>query len=243
MSLWCELRYSQCLYMEPQTTLQPTEPSIPSVTPPEYVGISPELPEEQPEPTAKEGLGTILSTIGILIAAPIVALLLTAFVFQSYEVDGPSMETTLDNHDRLLVLKLPRTVAKILHNDYIPSRGDIVVFSTTAIQEGGDGSPKQLIKRVMALPGERVVVKDGVLTVYNKEHPGGFQPDKQEAYGSVITTTTGAVDVTVGKGEVFVCGDNRTNSLDSRIIGSIPAKDIVGKLVFRIYPLRDAQVF
>lgn len=238
-----ELGYSQCLYMEPQTTPQPTPQNSPSVTPPQYVGISPELPEEQPRPSKKEGLGTILSTIGILIAAPIVALLLTAFVFQSYEVDGPSMETTLENHDRLLVLKLPRTVAKIMHHDYIPNRGDIIIFSTTAVQEGGDGGPKQLIKRVMALPGERVVVNDGILTVYNKEHPDGFVPDKESAYGSVITTTTGDIDVTVGKGEVFVCGDNRTNSLDSRVIGTIPSKDIVGKLIFRIYPLSDAQVF
>ncbi len=233
------------MQQEPTPPVQPLiQPAVTPPTPvPEYIGITPELPEEQPEPPKREGLGTILSTIGILIAAPIVALLLTAFVFQSYEVDGPSMETTLENHDRLLVLKLPRTIAKIMHNDYIPHRGDIIIFSTTAVQEGGDGGAKQLIKRVMALPGERVVVKDGVLTVYNKEHPNGFMPDKESAYGSVITTTTGEVDLTVGKGEVFVCGDNRTNSLDSRIIGTVPAKDIVGKLVFRIYPLHDAQVF
>lgn len=243
MSLECILGYSQCLYMDPQTTPPPNPADVPSITPPQYVGISPELPEEQPEPPKHEGIGSMLSTIGILIAAPIVAILLTAFVFQSYEVDGPSMETTLDNHDKLLVLKLPRTFAKITHQNYIPDRGEIIIFSTTAIQEGGDGGAKQLIKRVMGLPGDRVVVKDGFLTVYNNEHPEGFQPDKEGSWGSVITTTTGNVDVTVGKNEVFVCGDNRTNSLDSRVLGAIPAKDIVGKLVFRIYPLHNAQVF
>lgn len=243
MSLGGQLRYSQCLYMEPQTTPQPIQPSTPRVTPPQYVAISPELPEKQSDPPKKEGVGTILSTVGILIAAPIVALLLTAFVFQSYEVDGPSMETTLDNHDRLLVLKLPRTIAKVTGNDYIPKRGEIVIFSTTSVQEGGDGGPKQLIKRVIGLPGERVVVKDGTVKVYNSEHPQGFLPDKEGSWSNAITTTTGDVDVTVGKREVFVCGDNRTNSLDSRVIGAIPSKDIVGKLIFRIYPLGDAQVF
>lgn len=225
---------------------EPTPPIQPTGTPPQppYVGITPELPDEQPEAPVHEGARSILSTLGILIAAPIVALLLTAFVFQSYEVDGPSMETTLENHDRLLVLKLPRTFAKIVHKDYIPHRGDVIIFSTTAVQDGnGDGGEKQLIKRVIGLPGERVVVQDGHITIFNKEHPSGFDPDKQGSWGNVITTTTGNVDVTVAKNEVFVCGDNRTNSLDSRIIGAVPAKDIVGKLVFRIYPLRDAQVF
>lgn len=242
MGMTAELRYSQFLYMEPTTT----PPVQPTNTPPQqqYVGITPELPEEPPEVPVREGAKSILSTLAILIAAPIVALLLTAFVFQSYEVDGPSMETTLENHDRLLVLKLPRTVAKIAHKDYIPHRGDIIIFSTTAVQDGtGDGGEKQLIKRVIGLPGDRVVVQDGHITLYNKEHPGGFDPDKTGSWGNVITTTTGNVDVTVNKGEVFVCGDNRPNSLDSRIIGTIPAKDIVGKLVFRIYPLHDAQVF
>lgn len=228
--------------MEPSTT-PPVQPAgLPPQ--PQYVGITPELPEEPPETTQHDGARSILSTLGILIAAPIVALLLTAFVFQSYEVDGPSMETTLENHDRLLVLKLPRTFAKITHKDYIPNRGDIIIFSTTAVQDGtGDGGAKQLIKRVIGLPGDRVVVQDGHITLYNKEHPEGFDPDKSGTWGNVITTTTGNVDVTVHKDEVFVCGDNRTNSLDSRIIGTVPAKDIVGKLVFRIYPLRDAQVF
>lgn len=228
--------------MEPSAT-PPVQPAgLPPQ--PQYVGITPELPEEPPETPQREGLKSIVSTLGILIAAPIVALLLTAFVFQSYEVDGPSMETTLENHDRLLVLKLPRTVSKIMHNDYIPNRGDIIIFNTNAVQDGtGDGGEKQLIKRVIGLPGDRVVVKDGHITIYNKEHPSGYDPDKAGEWGEVITTTTGNVDVIVNQGEVFVCGDNRTNSLDSRVLGSVPAKDIVGKLIFRIYPLGDAQVF
>lgn len=232
--------------MEPSTT-PPTQPQAePQVQPPapQYVGITAELPEEQPEPPKHEAASSILSTIGILIAAPLVALMLTAFVFQSYEVDGPSMEATLDNHDRLLVLKLPRTFAKITHKDYIPDRYDVVIFNTTAVHMLGEGEKTQLIKRVVGLPGERVLVKDGTVTVYNKTHPEGYKVDDNTDYQKNLPDiTTGDVDMTVPAGEVFVLGDNRVNSTDSRIIGTVPAKDLVGKLVFRIYPLRDAQVF
>ena len=229
---------------EPTTA---TDPHASQTTPPaspQFVGITAELPDELPPPPKSESTSSILSTIGILIAAPIVALLLTAFVFQSYEVDGPSMETTLENHDRLLVLKLPRTFAKITHKTYIPHRYDIIIFNTTAVHALGEGDKTQLIKRVIGLPGERVVVSNGEVTVYNTAHPGGFKVDDGTNYkANLPEVTTGDVDVTVPYNEVFVMGDNRVNSTDSRIIGTIPAKDIVGKLVFRIYPLHDAQVF
>lgn len=206
--------------------------------------ISARLPSSPPPAPQKEGLKSLLGTVGIIIAAPIVALFLTLYVFQSYEVDGPSMETTLDNHDRLLVLKLPKTLASITRKDYIPNRGDIIIFNTSAIHDGaGDTGKKQLIKRVIGLPGDRVVVKDGVVTIYNNDNPNGFNPDKAGGWHDAITTTPGNTDVFVGDGEVFVLGDNRTNSTDSRVIGTIPSGDIVGKLIFRIFPISNAEVF
>lgn len=185
---------------------------------------------------------SIISTILILIIAPVIALCLTAFVFQSYEVDGPSMETTLQNHDRLIVVKTPRTWSRITGHAYIPKRGDVIIFNRQGLNEFGGGN-KQLIKRVIGLPGERVVVKDGALTVYNTAHPEGFQPDKILPYGKVINITPGSLDVAVGPNQVFVCGDNRPNSLDSRSFGPIDAKDIVGKLEFRIFPFSKANGF
>ena len=190
----------------------------------------------------RERLKSIFSTLAILIIAPAIALCLTAFVFQSYEVDGPSMETTLQNHDRLIVIKTARTLSRITGHPYIPNRGDVVIFNKSDSGEFGGGN-KQLIKRVIALPGERVVVKDGSVTVYNQQNPDGFQPDKVYPYGSVITATSGNVDITLAKDEVFVCGDNRPNSLDSRSFGPVAAKDIVGKLEFRIFPIGKAKTF
>ena len=205
-----------------------------------------EPPMPAPPPKSKrEGIKSVITTVLILLAAPIIALFLTSFIFQSYEVDGPSMETTLQNHDRLIVLKTARTWARITGHDYIPHRGDIVIFIKRGLLDAGQGRDKQLIKRVIGLPGDHVVVSDGVLTIYNKQHPEGFQPDKTLPYGNVITTTPGDVDLTVAPGEIFVCGDNRPNSLDSRseVVGPVPAKDIVGKLAVRILPFSNAKKF
>jgi signal peptidase I len=192
-----------------------------------------------------EGWGSALSTIAILLAAPLVALFLTAFVFQSYQVDGSSMETTLQNNDRLIVWKLSRTWSRITHNSYVPNRGDVIIFTTPKLASVGEDPHKQLIKRVIGLPGERIVVHGGKITVYNTQHPSGFNPDRSLPYGKVIETTGGDMDIKVPKGSVFVCGDNRDNSLDSRVqsIGPVETKYIVGKLVLRVWPLGKAERF
>jgi signal peptidase I len=208
----------------------PPSPSV-RVTPPP-------LPARVPH----EGLKSVLSTLAVLVLAPVIALLLTMFVFQSYEVEGQSMETTLQNRDRLIIVKVPRTMASITGHNYIPNRGDVIVFNRHAGGIGGEGD-RQLIKRVVGLPGERVVVQDGKLTVFNTQNPKGFSPDTTLPYGSAIHETPGSVDKTVAQGEIFVAGDNRSNSLDSRYFGPIATKEIVGKLGLRIYPFNKTTVF
>lgn len=200
--------------------------------------IVPEEPKKK-----KSLLRESLSTIGILGMALLVAIGLITFVFQSYQVDGPSMETTLQNQDRLIVWKVQRTWARITHNDYIPGRGDVIVFVERGLAQYGQDNSKQLIKRVIGLPGERVVVRDGSITVYNKEHPEGFNPDKTLPYGENIPYTSGNVDVLLGNDEIFVCGDNRPDSLDSRIFGPIKPDQIVGKLMIRVFPANKIKVF
>lgn len=187
-----------------------------------------------------------LSTIGILLLAPAIALVLIAFVFQSYQVDGPSMENTLHNGDRLIVWKLPRTWSRITGHQYVPKRGDIVIVTQSGLASYGDAQDsKQLIKRVIALPGERIVVKDNVITVYNRSNPKGFHPDTSLPYGKggAIPPTSGNLDVTLSKTQLFICGDNRSDSLDSRIFGPIETHQVVGKLVARIAPISDAERF
>lgn len=189
------------------------------------------------------GFGEFLSTVGILLTALAVAILMIMFVFRSYQVDGPSMQTTLQNADKLIIWKVPRTIARITHHAYIPNRGDVIIFTESGLSAFGQTDTKQLIKRVIGLPGDRVVVANGVVTIYNKAHPGGFQPDKTLPYGNVIPSTSGDVDVTLHANQIFVCGDNRPDSLDSRAFGPIDVNQVIGKLVLRVFPISQAKAF
>src|SRR4051794_5891041 len=83
------------------------------------------------------GWRSVGSTLLLLLLAPIIAFSIAAFVVQSYQVDGESMETNLQDNDRLIVNKIPRTFAKLTHHNYLPKRGDIIVFNQTLIQDIG----------------------------------------------------------------------------------------------------------
>lgn len=192
---------------------------------------------------SREGWRSVVSTIFILALAPLIAWLMITFVFQSYEVDGPSMESTLHDKDRLIVLKTGKTLSKITDDPYVPDRGDVIIFVKHGLVELGTSQDKQLIKRVIGLPGERVTVNDGKVTVYNQANPQGFDPDKDKDYAKSINFTNGSVDVTLSDGQVFVLGDNRGNSLDSRNFGAVSHEDIIGKLVFRLFPINKAESF
>jgi signal peptidase I len=228
----------------PASNAGPQQPAAPPTGAPSY--IPPQRAARAGRLKKPEGWSSIISTVAVLLIAPLIALFLTAFVFQSYQVDGPSMETTLYNNDRLLVWKIPKTWSRITGNSYIPNRGDVVIFVEHSAASLGEGSDKQLIKRVLALPGERIVVKDGVVKVYNDEHPDGFQPDRALPYGELVATSArpdDEVDQVVPKGTVYVMGDNRLNSMDSRAFGPVESKDIVGKLVMRVWPISDVKAF
>jgi signal peptidase I len=152
----------------------------------------------------------------------------------------------LQNQDRLIVWKTARTWAKITGHDYIPQRGDVIVFVENGLSQYNDANSKQLIKRVIGLPGDRVVVKNGKITIYNSAHPSGFDPDKTLPYGENgkhIPYTSGNIDIELSDGQLFVCGDNRPDSLDSRTFGYINADQIVGKLVVRVFPLNKVKTF
>lgn len=189
------------------------------------------------------GRKDFLSTLAILVAAALVALFMIAFVFRSYAVDGPSMEPTLENNDKLIIWKIPRTWADITGHDYIPKRGDIIVFTESGLARFGQQNTKQLIKRVIGLPGDTIVVDNGEYTIYNKQHPKGFDPDHTLPYGKDIPYTSGDLTVRLGPDQLFVSGDNRPDSLDSRDFGPINANQIVGQLLLRVYPPSDIKAF
>lgn len=187
----------------------------------------------------------IFSTLIAIVVALGLAICIISFVFQSYQVDGPSMQNTLQNNDRLVVWKVARTWARITGHAYVPHRGDIIIFNQGNLAEFGQANIKQLVKRVVGLPGDRVVINNNHITIYNKQHPNGFDPDTALPYGKnrVFPVTSGNIDITLASNQIFVCGDNRTDSLDSRAFGPVTVNNIVGKLALRIYPLSTVERF
>ena len=163
----------------------------------------------------------IKDVIGIIIFVACVAigtLLINTFVFRSFSVVGPSMQTTMYTGDRLIVNRLAVTWAQLQNKTYIPERGQIIVFKNPLFTTGV--SDEFIVKRVIGLPGERVVLKDGSYTVFNNEHPypnNGFNPDDANN-GEPGSPTSGVIDEVVPADELFVSGDHRQGqySFDSR---------------------------
>ena len=211
----------------------------------------------QRHPLTKDLVSLALFVVCVVVGT----ILLNAYVFRSYNVVGVSMENTLHGNDRLIVNRLPVTWAHFLGQEYKPERGQIIVFANgpasgplTCEPQDEETRNRYIIKRVIAFPGERVTVKDGVMKVYNDEYPDGFVYDEQwrgevvngEATEGPKLETSGEVDITVPDGEVFVSGDNRVgeHSKDSRNgLGTIPYCRIIGPVALRIYPFNQIRLF
>lgn len=190
-------------------------------------------------PFIKDAISIAVFIVCVLIGT----LVINTFVFRSFSVIGPSMETTLYTNDRLIVNRLPVTLSQIQNKDYIPQRGQVIVFRNPRYSvENGD---EYIVKRVIAFPGERVVLSDGHYTVYNTENPNGFNPDDKNN-GEPGSPTSGTLDTVVPDGELFVSGDHRQGSYsyDSRNgLGTIPFYDVVGPVGLRIYPFDKVRNF
>jgi signal peptidase I len=168
---------------------------------------------------------TILEWLGVIGGGIAIALLVEAFLIQAFWIPSPSMEPTLDVGDRVLVNKLSYKFHDV-------NRGDVVVFDRpSGASTGENGEIKDLIKRVIAVGGDTIEAKEGNVFV------NGEQID--EDYLEPGTPTDNLPLTTIPEGQVFVMGDNRTNSEDSRIFGPIDEDAIVGRAFIRVLPITD----
>jgi signal peptidase I len=138
------------------------------------------------------------------------------------------MEPSFYDHEYLIIDEISYRITQ-------PNRGDIVVFRYP-------NDPRQFfIKRIIGLPGERVVVADGVVRIFGPGDNQGKILDESSYLGSL--TTIGSKDITLGEGEYFMMGDNRSASLDSRVFGAVPGDFIVGRVWFRGWPPEKIHFF
>lgn len=209
----------------------------------------------------------LLSLASFIVAIILGTVFLNTFIYRSYNVVGGSMENTLHENDRVIVNRAAVSWAHFTGSEYVPERGQIIVFlnedeeKVAEYKKQGVENPmtcsvpsnvsdQYIIKRVIAFPGERVVVKDGEMKIYaDKDATEGIVYDaewrKSETDGPK-EHTSGEVDIVVPEGELFVSGDNRegSNSWDSRNgLGTIPYCRIVGPVMMRLFPIDKIRTF
>ncbi|HET6954804.1 MAG TPA: signal peptidase I, partial [Acidimicrobiales bacterium] len=168
---------------------------------------------------------TILEWVAVIGGGVLIALVVEAFFVQAFWIPSPSMVPTLEVGDRVLVNKLSYK----LHDVH---RGDVVVFRRPpAASHGGEDEIKDLIKRVIAVEGDTIEGRDGKVYVNGERI--------EEPYLVDDTATDNLPLTTIPEGKVFVMGDNRTDSEDSRVFGPIDEDSIVGRAVVKVLPLSD----
>lgn len=169
--------------------------------------------------------------IAVVVGAIIIAVIVRTFVFQTFWIPSPSMAQTLVRNDRVLVNKLSYKFHDV-------NRGDVVVFERPPNQEG---DIKDLIKRVIALPGERVSIIDGKVRINGKvlDEPYTNGLITEAKVGCGLGDTTG-IDTEAGlkiaDHHLLVLGDNRINSQDGRCFGPIDEDLLVGRAFFIMWP-------
>lgn len=183
--------------------------------------------EKQVQESVSHSIGMFVwDLFKILIIALLIIVPFRTYIAEPFVVSGSSMVPNYHNHDYLIIDRLSYITGQ-------PNRGDVIVLKF----------PKDTsvfyIKRIIGLPGETVKIQQGSVTIYNKENPQGFK--LKEDYLPNQSETFGRSDsITLGTGEYYVLGDNRTASSDSRVWGILPADDIVGKVWARVYPLSQS---
>jgi signal peptidase I len=168
---------------------------------------------------------TVVEWVAVIGGGVVIALVVEMFLVQAFWIPSPSMVHTLEVGDRVLVNKLAYKFHDV-------NRGDVVVFERPPeASSGGENEIKDLIKRVIAVEGDTIEGRDGKVYVNGERI--------EEPYLEPGTRTEQLEPQVIPEGMVFVMGDNRTDSEDSRVFGPIDEGTIVGRAFVKVLPLSD----
>lgn len=171
----------------------------------------------------------LFELIKVIVMAGVTIVLIRYFLFKPFYVKGASMEPNFLDHEYLIVDELSYRLR-------VPERGEVIVFKYPNNQR------EYFLKRIIGIPGERVKVADGHVTIYNNSHPEGVVLNESYLPQDLLTSGDNQT-VTLGSDEYFVLGDNRANSFDSRRFGSVKKTLIVGRALIRGWPISRIQKF
>ena len=199
------------------TTMTLTEAPAPPPSPDDHGVEADDTPPG--DPPRRGHVRNTVEWVVIIGAALLAAVLIKTYLLQAFYIPSSSMEHTLEIQDRVLVNKLSYRLHDV-------NRGDVVVFERPP---NDVGQIRDLIKRVIGLPGETVEGRDGVVYVNGRR--------LREPYlGSGMVTAPFGPE-TIPAGYVWVMGDNRGNSSDSRVFGAVPESRIIGRAFVRVWPI------
>jgi signal peptidase I len=197
------------------------------------------MPDNQPENQAsnRNFFGGFASSamlvwdfLKIVLIALVIIIPIRYFVFQPFIVSGSSMEPNYRNGQYLIIDELS-------YHFQQPNRGEVVVMRNLRDLK------QYFIKRIIGLPGEKIQIDNGKITIFNQQHPSGeilnesYLPNQGLTYPHDTVLVGGSKILTLGPNEYFLMGDNRLVSFDSRDWGPLPRKDLVGRVLVRVLPL------
>lgn len=172
----------------------------------------------------------ILELVKIVVISLVIIIPVRYFLIQPFYVKGASMEPNFHDHEYLIIDEISYRFGE-------KERGDIIVFRYPR-------NPQEyFIKRLIGLPGEEVQIKDGEVYIYNNENPDGFLLSEPYLAEGTNTYAMNSDKIKISDNEIFVLGDNRGSSKDSRVFGPVNKSFIVGKVMFRGWPFNRAQFF
>ena len=176
----------------------------------------------------KSFLLAVWEVLEVVVVAVVTVFIIRTFLVQPFLVSGASMEPNFDSGNYLLI-------DEISYRFREPGREEVIVFKYP------NDPSTYYIKRVLGLPGEKIVIQNGEVKIFNKESPNGFSAGEKYLFPGV--KTSGNITKELGMDEYFVLGDNRNYSYDSRSWGVLKEKYIIGIVRLRLFPVTEIKAF